>query len=319
MNHPADTLVDVAVGVILRADGSFLLARRPPGKPYAGYWEFPGGKVEAGEPVAEALGRELQEELGIHPDLAYPWITQVFAYPHATVKLHFYRVVGWQGEPHPHEGQVLSWQRAEQVDVAPLLPANGPVLKALSLPPVYAISNAAELGTERFMQHLEPALQGGLRLLQVREKHMPFDALWHFAVDVVAIAHRYGARVLLNSDAELARAVGADGVHLTASQLAQLETRPDVPWCGASCHTRAELERAARIGADFVVLGPLQPTLTHPGATSMGWPAFSESIRDFPLPVYALGGLRNEDLETAWQHGAHGIGMQRGAWAEQPA
>jgi len=135
------------------------------------------------------------------------------------------------------------------------------------------------------------------------------------AVDVVAMAHRYGARVLLNSDAELARAVGADGVHLTASQLALLEIRPDVPWCGASCHSRAELEHAAWIGADFVVLGPVLPPLPHPGAPGIGWPAFSALIRDFPLPVYALGGLRSDELEAAWQHGAHGIGMQRGAWA----
>jgi len=310
-----DELVDVAVAVILRPDGSFLLARRPPGKPYAGYWEFPGGKVESGEPVTAALKRELQEELGIHVELAHPWITQVFAYPHATVKLHFYRVVRWQGEPHPHEGQILSWQRSEQIDVAPLLPANGPVLKALSLPPLYAISNAAELGSTLFLQRLESALQGGLSLLQVREKHMPFDELWRFAVDVAALAHRYDARVLLNTDAELARAVGADGVHLTSQQLAQLKTRPDVEWCGASCHNREELEHAARLGADFVVLGPVQPTLSHPGATTMGWQGFSDLIRDFPLPVYALGGLLGGDLDTAWQHGAHGICMQRGAWA----
>ena len=89
-------ITDVAVAIITRPDGCFLLARRPEGKPYAGYWEFPGGKVEPNERVADALARELKEELGITATDAYPWVTQVFTYPHAKVKLHFYRVTAWQ-------------------------------------------------------------------------------------------------------------------------------------------------------------------------------------------------------------------------------
>ena len=165
-------ITDVAVAVITRPDGSFLLARRPEGKPYAGYWEFPGGKVEPNERVADALAREVKEELGIDVTCAYPWVTQVFTYPHAKVKLHFYRVTAWQGEPHPHEGQVFSWERAESVSVEPLLPANGPILRGLSLPPVMGVSQAAELGVEPFLIKLDAALQRGLRLIQLREKQM---------------------------------------------------------------------------------------------------------------------------------------------------
>src|SRR3954468_10434593 len=93
--------VEVAAAVLQRADGSFLLAQRPPGKVYAGYWEFPGGKVEPGERVDEALARELHEELGIRIAGSYPWLTRVFTYPHATVRLNFRRVTRWQNEPHP--------------------------------------------------------------------------------------------------------------------------------------------------------------------------------------------------------------------------
>src|SRR5580765_1100954 len=104
-------VVEVAAAVIQRPDGTFLLAQRPPGKVYAGYWEFPGGKAEPGEPAAQALARELHEELGIEVDTAYPWITRVFTYPHGTVRLRFFRVVSWKSEPHPREGQAIAWQR----------------------------------------------------------------------------------------------------------------------------------------------------------------------------------------------------------------
>ena len=305
-------IIEVAVAVIIRPDGSFLLARRPEGKPYAGYWEFPGGKVESGESLLHALRRELLEELGIHVEYAYPWITRIFTYTHATVRLCFYRVLTWQGEPHGHENQELSWQFVNNITVEPMLPANAPVLRALGLPPVYAITHAAELGTEASLIQLGSVLQQGLRLVQVREKDMAQDALRSFAGEVTALAHRHGARVLVNGDIGLAREVEADGVHLPSAQLMDLSVRPDIGWCGASCHNAEELFHAEQLGVDFVVLGPVLPTLSHPGLPALGWRKFAALIRDYPLPVYALGGIRAEDLTTAWEHGGHGIAMMRG-------
>ena len=306
--------IDVAVAVIVRADGSFLLAQRPAGKPYAGYWEFPGGKVEAGEAVAHALARELHEELGIELERAYPWITQNYTYPHAQVRLRFFRVLAWRGEPHGREDQRLEWQSLDSLTVSPLLPANGPVLKALSRPPVYAISNAGELGEAAFLQRARDALQGGLRLIQVREKTMPNDALAAFAARVVGLSSRYGARVLINSDAGLARQLNAQGVHLTARQLDELQERPGLAWCGASCHDAGELLRAQALGVDFAVVGPVLPTLTHPHSAGMGWRKFAELIHGCSLPVYAIGGMAPEMLQRAWEVGAHGVCMQRAAW-----
>ena len=119
-------MVEVAAAVIQRPDGTFLLAQRPQGKVYAGYWEFPGGKVEPGEPAARALARELHEELGIEVERAYPWITRVFTYAHATVRLNFFRVTRWQGEPRPREDQTIAWQTPGARMVSPMLPANAP-------------------------------------------------------------------------------------------------------------------------------------------------------------------------------------------------
>jgi len=306
--------VEVVAAVIERPDGSFLLAQRPAGKVYAGYWEFPGGKVEPDEPLASALARELHEELGIHVEVAHPWLVQTYTYPHARVRLNFFRVRAWHGDPHGKEQQQLAWQQLSALSVAPLLPANAPVLRALRLPFEYAITHAGEIGADEQLAHLERRLAQGLRLIQVREKEMPASARERFAQAVIAAARAHGAKVLINSDIDLATRLGADGVHLTAMQLLQSDCRPALECCAASCHSAAELARAAQLGVDFAVLGPVQATLTHPDAKPLGWERFSALARTATLPVFALGGLSPSDLESAWRCGAHGIAMVRGSW-----
>jgi 8-oxo-dGTP diphosphatase len=307
--------IEVAAAVIHDTAGRFLLAQRPPGKAYAGYWEFPGGKVEPGESAADAMRRELHEELGITVESVCPWLTRDFDYEHADVRLRFFRIYRWRGVPHGREGQSFAWQdNTAALNVSPILPANGPILRALGLPSEYGITQAAETGIEPFMACLQRALDRGLRLIQIREKEMSAFELRAFARRVIALAHRYGARVLLNGDATLAGEVGADGVHLTAAQTASLTERPALDWVGASCHDSTELFQAVQLGVDFVVLGPVMPTLSHPGAPVLGWEGFAQCIHDTPLPVYALGGMRRGDLEVARQCGAHGIAMQRAAW-----
>lgn len=306
--------LDVVAAVILRGDQSFLLAQRPLGKVYAGFWEFPGGKVESGEEPRAALERELREELGIRVGRAYPWIHRRFDYPHASVRLNFYRVLDWHGEPHGHENQALAWQRAEAVSVGPLLPANRPVLRALQLPNVCGITAASEQGESRFLELLEVALEKGLRLIQVREKWMTPDSLVRFAKAVVTLARRYGGKVLINGTPGASAAAGADGVHLAASELMRSRVRPAVDWCGASCHDSRELLQALELGLDYVVLGPVKRTFSHPGARCLGWEEFATLISNYPLPVYGVGGLTHADLEHAWQRGAHGIAGIRGIW-----
>ena len=121
-------VVEVAVGVLIRPDGQFLLTSRPPGKVYEGYWEFPGGKLESGESVEQALRRELQEEIGITLAAAHPWKIEMVDYPHALVRLHFCKVFEWAGELQMHEGQSFAWQSLP-VQVEPVLPGTVPVLQ----------------------------------------------------------------------------------------------------------------------------------------------------------------------------------------------
>ena len=306
-------MIDVAAAVVRQPDGRVLLAERPQGKPWAGYWEFPGGKIEPGEQPLAALARELHEELGIELDAATPWITFVYAYPEKSVRLHFFRVHRWHGTPSGCEGQRLAWEHPDAPTVSPLLPANARVLQALNLPPVYAITQAGKLGVEDFMRRLQAALERGVRLIQVREREMSLEELSRFAQRVVEVAHPYGARVLVNGDALAGSRAGADGVHLQSSQLMQLAAPPGNFWA-ASCHDARELERAAELGASFVVLSPVLPTASHPGDPGLGWEKFAALIRNYPLPVYALGGMQVELLDTALQHGAHGVALLSGIW-----
>lgn len=307
-------LIDVAVAIVRQADGRVLLAERPSGKPWAGYWEFPGGKIEAGETPLAALVRELHEELGIDVDAATPWITFVYAYPEKSVRLHFFRVNRWHGTPHGREGQRLVWEKPEALTVSPLLPANEIILRDINLPPLYAITQAGKYGVEEFMVRLKAALDSGVRLIQVRERQMTPEALTRFAQRVVEVAHAYGARVLVNGDVMIAIQAGADGVHLQSNQLMQLNSAPPTGIWAASCHDAHELERAAMLGASFVVLSPVLPTASHPGEPGIGWEQLATLIRDYPLPVYALGGMRPELLDTAMQHGAHGVSLLSGIW-----
>lgn len=317
-------MVEVAAAVLQQPDGSFLLAQRPPGKIWAGYWEFPGGKIEPGETPRHALVRELREELGIEIETAHPWVTRVFTYPHATVRLNFFRVTAWSGELHPHEGQEFAWQMptpqppfakgGSGCAVSPVLPANVPILRALELPALYAISNVRELGVEEFMRRLEAALHNGLRLVQLREKNYSREALRELALKMLPLMRQYDARLIINADIALVQEIGADGVQLTGVQLADMKSRPEVDWCAASCHNVEELRRAEGLGCDFALLSPVLPTQSHPGAPHLGWENFAAIAAGSSIPVYALGGLTHGDMRAAWQHGAHGISLLRQAW-----
>jgi 8-oxo-dGTP diphosphatase len=307
--------VPVAVAVLQRSDGRVLLAQRLAGTPYPGYWEFPGGKLEPGELPGDALARELHEELGIEVVRAAPWLTQRYLYPHANVELAFFRVFEWRGEPHGRDGQAIAWQIPGAFDVAPLLPANTTILRALELPVVYGISMASEMGEEAFLARVRRAIDGGLRLIQVREKSWPVERIERLVERILSIARPVRGRVLLNGDAALARALGCDGVHWPAATLLGAHARVEGMLCSASCHDRAELEHAMALGMDFAVLGPVAATPTHPWSEPLGWARVAALLRAVSIPVYALGGLTAADLETAMDCGAHGLALRRAAWA----
>jgi 8-oxo-dGTP diphosphatase len=309
-------VVDVAVGVLIRPDGRFLLASRPEGKPYAHYWEFPGGKLEPGESVSHALGRELHEELGVDIGEALPWVVREFEYPHAHVRLHFCRVFEWSGEPHAREAQEFRFCTQDDLPAGPLLPATVPVMRWLELPAVYVLSNVAELGESEFMRRLEIGLRRGVRCIQFREPALDRVAAERAFRATLERIRTARARLFVSSRHPEAWARAADGIHLTARDLLDTTQRPPFEWVAASTHTAQELDHAATIGVDLAVFGPVAPTATHPGVKGIGWGSFARGVTNSTMPVYAIGGLTLDDLDRARRAGAHGLALQRAAWPD---
>ncbi len=347
MTEAAHRIIQVAVGVVVRADGAVLIGQRLAGKPYAGWWEFPGGKFERGEDAAQALARELDEELGIVVRRSEPWVVREHVYAHGHVRLHFRRVVDWTGEVRSREGQAFVWQQPAAVEVGPLLPAALAPIEWMQLPPLYALSHAAGFAGDTIEERIAGWLgaldvrladPSPLRLLQLREPELDPPTFARLFDAVLARLAGRAVRLLVNSRHpaeywnEASRQTGG-GVHLTTRDLllaaardradrvpgepgteAPHPGRPQVQRVAASCHQASDLAAAGRLGVDLAVCSPVASTRSHPGAAVLGWEGFAEAVARTPVPTYALGGLQCADLTVARSHGAHGIAMQRGVW-----
>ncbi len=292
----------VVAAVLTRSDGSVLINQRLPGTHMAGRWEFPGGKREPGETPFAALARELDEELGIKVLAARPLMRIRHDYPERKVLLDCWRVDTWLGAPRAREGHPLAWVQPTSLQEHDLLEADLPLIGALTLPPRYAITRD---GTPtQVLANIERLASSGHQLIQLRSHHAA-----ELARKALHLCQARGARLMINSDAATALKLGVDGVHLNTERLMSLTSRtlPASMWMAASCHDYAELAHAVRIGCDFAVLGPVAATASHPRATGMGWKAFATLADGAGIPVYALGGMGEEDIPTAWKHHAQGI------------
>lgn len=320
MPPPAPLFLPVVAAVITNPRGEVLLSRRPDHAHQGGLWEFPGGKLEPGEGPRQGLGRELWEELGVRVQRARPLIQVRHDYGDKAVRLDVWRVRRYAGEPEPREGQRLEWVAPDRLPERAMPAADQPIVNAARLPEHYLITGEPEGSPEAFLKSLELALQRGVRLVQLRAHTGGPEAYTDLARAAAGLCRRHGARILLNADPELARGLGADGVHLTSRRLLALDRRalPRPLWVAASCHTRAELRHAEAVGVDFAVLSPIRSTPSHPEAQPLGWARFAQLVDRVNVPVYALGGVSHGDLERAFQCGAQGIAAIRGLWESGP-
>ena len=327
-------VIQVAVGMIINNQGQLLLGNRPEDKPWPGWWELPGGKIEAGESVLEALARELDEELGIHITDATLWVNYTHEYPKNLVQLSFCKVTQWEGQPTGREGQQLKWiDPHAPVPVTKVLPATEAPLRWLTLPSQYLLSHigSAEHVTN-WLERLRQALVSGIKLVQFREpqweaasstknSHELKDAL----LKTVALCHEYQATCLINSVHDQTWWALADGVHLRAEDARRLASQVNSPLTpytahadpiinvaeqalvGVSVHDQQDIDAAIQLNATFVVIGHVLATPSHPHQPPLGWERFFELAQRAGRPAYAIGVQSNATLEQAKRASAHGI------------
>lgn len=304
-------IVDVAVGVLRAPDGRVLVAERKPGKDAAGFWELPGGQVDPGERPVEAAARELLEEVGVRAfDLA-PWRVYEHDFPAKRVRLHWFHVRRWSGEPTGREGQRLAWVDPARPEVGPLLPSNELAFATLALPDLVAVARVGrEPGAPDELLARIPLLAAeGVRLLIVRAPHLAPAQRVQLTRRLRQLRRGTGLRLLLSGTALEARQAGACGLHSTAAALAGLRERPPARLWAVSAHNARDLERAAALGADVVFLSPVLPTASHPGDEPLGWGGLQALVAASPLPVYAQGGLGPADIRAARDAGALGVAV----------
>lgn len=312
MNDVVDArpLIEVACGVVLNPAGEALMAQRPAGKIAAGYWEFPGGKIEAGESAHDALVRELDEELGIRVHASTPLIDFIQPYTDRRVRLATAWVRVYTGTPSGREGQALAWARPERLlELTPHLPSVAPILDALCWPAAYAITPAVATGTP-------PPRPSNLpvgSLIRLRQPQWSDLAYAEAASHWVARQRAEGFQPVLDRDPSHAAALGA---MFHASEACWRRQARGADWprrCLASVHDAAGIRSAREWGADALVLGQVASSATHPERQPLGWPAWSALARGAGLRTYAIGGLEPGALAMAQAHGAHGIAAI-GSW-----
>ncbi|MFP5371585.1 MAG: Nudix family hydrolase [Actinomycetes bacterium] len=304
-------MVDVAVGVVRAPDGRVLLAQRRAGKDAAGFWEIPGGQVDPGENAAQAAARELLEEVGVHVHDLVPWRVYEHDFPGKRVRLHWFHVRRWSGEPKGREGQQVAWVDPARPTVGPLLPSNELAFATLALPELVAVARVGRApgGPDELLARIPSLVADGLRLLIVRAPELAPAQRVQLTRRLRQVRRGTGLRLLLSGTALEARQAGACGLHSTAAALAGLIERPPTRLWVVSAHNPRDLERASALDADVAIVAPVRPTASHPGHPGLGWDGLQTLVAASRLPVYAQGGLGPDDIAAARSAGALGVAV----------
>lgn len=306
--------IDVAAGIVRDAAGRVLVNQRRPGKSFAGKWEFPGGKIEPGETAAQALIRELDEELGIAVRRQRRLISFPYRYEELAVRLHVNEVLDYQGVPVGREGQALDWVAPENLDRVDLLAANTAIVRAVVLPRLCLITDTERFGKSRTLELLAGHVAARRALVIVREKTLSPHAVSSFINEAREICRAHGSIFCVHADCNTNQFEHVDGIHVSARALQRGALPDEAGIVGVSCHCRQEIRMANEQGADYALLSPVKRTASHRGAVPLGWQRFADVCDDVPMPVYALGGMTFDDLELAIRSGAQGVAVLGAAW-----
>ncbi|MFT0213221.1 Nudix family hydrolase [Pseudomonas sp. F1_0610] len=305
----------VAVAVIRNAQQQVLLSFRAKKKHQGGLWEFPGGKVEQGETVTQALKRELEEELGISVQQSHPLIQVRHTYPELTVLLDVHEVTAFLGEPSGKEGQPIKWVEQQALTDYEFPAANAAIVQAAQLPKHYAITPHGLTDTQ-VLAGVARLLEQGIKLIQWRDPQRSTKAYQDLIEPLLSLCDGAGARLAVKSENAPWTYYPQLIWHLTSQQLQYFAQQKIIKngLLAASCHNAHEIALANQLAVDFVTLSPVLATATHPDINPLGWTKVQELISQAKMPVFVLGGLAAEDVAQAQKSGAQGIAAIRSLW-----
>ena len=307
--------VHVAVGLIKNKNNQYLISKRHVHLHQGGLWEFPGGKVEANEMVYDALCRELYEELHLIVNHAQPLLRISYPYPDKHVCLDVWQVDDFSGDLHSPSGQAVHWVSADELPEYSFPRANKAILSCITLPEYYAITGEFD-GKADYIQHLKHCLSKGVKLIQLRAPTADSDMLLDLVNCSRSLCEKVNAKLIANTDAAFIEQCNVDGIHLNSHRLFQYSSRPiqTDKILAASVHNISELEQAIKIAVDFVVVSPVLKTKSHPDATPISWSGLEQIVSHSSIPVFALGGIKQDMLMKSRQCGAFGIAAISEFW-----
>ncbi len=298
--------IKAVVGVLRNNTQQILIAKRQDHQFMGGFWELPGGKIDPGESNEEAVIRELKEELGIGVVELSLHQTMVYDYPEHRVELSIYNIIQYQQTPKGIEGQEITWSDIDDLSNFNLLPTMKAFINSITLPNKYWITPSSNHEGDEWMTKFNEKISQGISLIQLRSKA---KLEVEFIKELHNKCQQHNVKLLLNTVDKTFDETYCDGWHLTTSEMLNLESRPcaDDKLLGVSTHNLDEALSAQKLGADFVVISPVQATQTHPDTVPIGWEAAQEVVNKLNIPVYFLGGMTLDDLDKALEIGAQGI------------
>ncbi|MBA3582775.1 MAG: Nudix family hydrolase [Gammaproteobacteria bacterium] len=309
--------ITVVAGVIQDSAGRVLIARRHNDAHQGGKWEFPGGKLEVGESLLQALARELEEELGIHIQKTAPLISIQHDYSDKSISLHVFRVNDYLDCPRSLENQPLAWCWPDELNPENFPAANVPIIHALQLPPVYVVSADCKIGEEtEFIEVAKSVLQNGAKLLQLRCPSLPKNRFISLAQTLKNLCETKSAKLMLNMPPDEFDSSIGHGLHLSSHYLHAINknTLTDIAWVSAACHDVTELQRATELGVNFALISPVCVTRSHAEKTPLGWEKFAELTAQANFPIYALGGMNSSMIKEVQALGAQGVAGISAFW-----
>lgn len=307
----------VVVAIIKNSKQEILVSRRKFDAHLGGLLEFPGGKVKKNETPADALRRELVEELNIQLIGSTPLIQIPYNYSDRDILLDAYLVSEYSGEVTANEGQEIYWRSIESLSDDDFPAANFGLIRALKLPKTFPVTPSYSQDTEKFLEKFECVVsKDSINIIQLRSHELALKEYVKLAKQCAALCSNYGVQLIVNNEVNSLNEAQAAGIHLTSDNLLNTKKRPvdETKLVGASCHNQIEVEHANMLGLDYIFIGPVIEKNFSENSKTLEWDGFAVLAKNSLIPAYAIGGLSQTDIGACVRRGGHGIAAIRSFW-----